>query len=522
VALSPHDLQLLGRTTAATGTGTQILSAPGAYDTLLSTFRTQHVSGVEVLAAGTWNGEVYTVEDLHQLADTYNSGNLGIVSPVKLGHDEDQKLLQEQGWPAAGYITRLWVNGDKLLADFRNVPHLIAELIKVKGYRTVSSEIYFNVLNPATGRRVPRLFKAVALLGGDIPAVNSLREIAALYTRADDAPTTGESVAAVWLAGGAGLGAATTPADFATYTAHTAAYYTAGQPGTPPAAAGTHPPGKSGDPVPSPSSATGSPDAALSDDSDADSAELTTEELSFLDQMRSLVEAMETAVRGRPGVRRLRTFLSASMEQLAAIKPPPKPTPTSTSQEKGHPAMNEQMLALLGLTKDATEAQITAAVQALAEKAKTGTTITPAAGAGDGSHIAALTALIEKQNQTVAALTSQVQSLAGTVQSTQEEAKLSRAEAAVAQAVKDGKVVPATLEWAKKYALENPDGFKAYVESVPAFPLGQEKGKDGEADAGAGGAPAVTAMEKSIAAQLGLSEDKLAASKARNATVHTA
>jgi len=104
---------------------------------------------------------------------------------LKLGHNEMQTLLEADGLPAAGWIENLRKVGSKLVADFVGVPKAIYELIKVGSYRTVSSEIYWNF--GLDGEKYPYLLKAVAILGADIPAVSTLKDIMSLYANGEPA-----------------------------------------------------------------------------------------------------------------------------------------------------------------------------------------------------------------------------------------------------------------------------------------------------------------------------------------------
>ena len=135
---------------------------------------THNAKGVEIFAIGTWNGDTYTVDDLNHMVDAF--GKIGFDPPLKLGHNSEQEeKLMKDGQPALGWIDNLFVQGGKLLADFRDMPKAVFEAIKNKRYRTVSSEIWWNF--PDNGRKFPRVLKAVALLGADIPAVTTLKPI---------------------------------------------------------------------------------------------------------------------------------------------------------------------------------------------------------------------------------------------------------------------------------------------------------------------------------------------------------
>jgi hypothetical protein len=137
------------------------------------------IDGVEIFSAGKWNGDEYTDSDLDDMVNNFSKLK-GRVKPfIKLGHDENQKLLQKDGLPAAGWVTDLKRNGSKLVAKFSNVPKKIHDLIKNKAYGRFSSEIYWNLKNGSDNHK--RVLKGVALLGGDTPAVSNLDDFINLY-----------------------------------------------------------------------------------------------------------------------------------------------------------------------------------------------------------------------------------------------------------------------------------------------------------------------------------------------------
>lgn len=137
------------------------------------------IEGVEIFAAGVWNKDKYTVKDLDSMVSAFEETSANIKPYLKLGHSSDQSLLQNDGFPAAGWIGKLYRNGEKLLADFIDIPSKIFELLSNKAYRKVSSEIYWDI--SVNGKKYPKLLSAVALLGSDMPAVTSLDDILSLY-----------------------------------------------------------------------------------------------------------------------------------------------------------------------------------------------------------------------------------------------------------------------------------------------------------------------------------------------------
>lgn len=140
---------------------------------------TKDISGVEIFSAGVWNGDKYTTGDLDQMVRAFEETSKGYRPFLKLGHNNEQKLLAEDGLPAAGYIGRLYRMGEKLLADFVDIPNKIALLIEKKAYRKVSSEIYLNAF--FNEKQYSHLLGAVALLGADMPGVQNLDDILKMY-----------------------------------------------------------------------------------------------------------------------------------------------------------------------------------------------------------------------------------------------------------------------------------------------------------------------------------------------------
>ncbi len=81
--------------------------------------------------------------------------------------------------PAAGWIGKLYRSGEKLIADFIDIPQKIYQLIENRAYRKVSSEIYMNI--EVNGKKYPKLLGGVALLGADTPGVMNLTDILGMY-----------------------------------------------------------------------------------------------------------------------------------------------------------------------------------------------------------------------------------------------------------------------------------------------------------------------------------------------------
>ena len=140
------------------------------------------INGVEIFQTGKWNGDNYSTQDLQDMVDSFPALKDKLQPYVKLGHGEKQELLAKDELPSAGWIENIYMSGNKLLADIVDVPKVIYELIKNKAYKRISSEIYWN-LKDSSGEVYKRALKAIALLGGETPAVGSLADVQALYTK---------------------------------------------------------------------------------------------------------------------------------------------------------------------------------------------------------------------------------------------------------------------------------------------------------------------------------------------------
>jgi hypothetical protein len=134
------------------------------------------LKGVEIFAAGTWNGDLYSEKDLDSIVSAYDL--MPRRPPLKLGHSETQKFFgQTDGAPALGWVEKVYRNGKKLLADFTKVPDVVANFIRGGNYDRVSAEIYWNFKLPEGDKVLPRALKAVSLLGADMPAITSLQDL---------------------------------------------------------------------------------------------------------------------------------------------------------------------------------------------------------------------------------------------------------------------------------------------------------------------------------------------------------
>lgn len=136
----------------------------------------------EIFASGLWNKDKYSDKDLQELVSNFNSLKDVVKPPAKIGHSESQDYLKKEGLPAAGWVDSLKMVGNKIIATFKDVPKVVKDLIDKRAYKRVSAEIYPKYKNPADGKIYNNVLRAVAFLGAETPAIETLSDIAKLYS----------------------------------------------------------------------------------------------------------------------------------------------------------------------------------------------------------------------------------------------------------------------------------------------------------------------------------------------------
>lgn len=173
------------------------------------------INGVRIFMAGSYRKTVktkdgqdetvifrYEPSDLEDMADSFNTFCVGkdalYETPVVIGHEQNQEILDLTGLPSAGWIRKLWtaeeiVNtpvlpidglvierrtiGSKetfLMAKIGGIPKMAAQWIKDGKYRYVSAEIS-EAGNPPPGVPVQTKFLLrLAILGATPPHVKAL------------------------------------------------------------------------------------------------------------------------------------------------------------------------------------------------------------------------------------------------------------------------------------------------------------------------------------------------------------
>lgn len=131
---------------------------------------------VEIFATGFWN-EAYKINEqtLKGIAKAFNNLKEYHDVPLKIGHNDEQPLTD--GEPAIGWVDKVWVEGNKLFAKFVDMPQIVFNAMQKKLYKHVSVELDTGVEHK--GEDYEYVLSGVALLGADIPAVNTLKDLKA-------------------------------------------------------------------------------------------------------------------------------------------------------------------------------------------------------------------------------------------------------------------------------------------------------------------------------------------------------
>lgn len=164
----------------------------------------QDMQNVEIMRTGTFSpsgaaaGKRVTigVAELDGLVDSFEAlvPGGGFTPVLKLGHADAQRFMgQSTGAPNLGIVAKIFREGEKLLANFSNVPDAVVDLIRQKRFTNVSVEIVPNL--EFGGKTFSQVLTAVALLGAEMPAISGLKDLAAaLFTEVEVTPIKADTV----------------------------------------------------------------------------------------------------------------------------------------------------------------------------------------------------------------------------------------------------------------------------------------------------------------------------------------
>lgn len=132
------------------------------------------ITGVEVCRTGIWNGYPMTEATLDEMVSNFEAG---IIEPwLNLDHNDSftDRVKDALKVVGLGFVSALRRQGDRLIADFKQVPKKIAELIQSGALKKRSIEFYPKWKQG--GSLFANVLRAVSFFGADIPAVNGLSD----------------------------------------------------------------------------------------------------------------------------------------------------------------------------------------------------------------------------------------------------------------------------------------------------------------------------------------------------------
>lgn len=142
--------------------------------------KTAEINNVEILATGKWSGSrkaEVTLKDLEEMVQNFDKK---VVDPwITLDHNDGytNKVKNFLKVASLGWVSKLWTEGNKLMANFKEVPAQIAKLIDAGTLKKRSVE-YYPADTPyrVNGKDYKNLLTAVTFFGAGKPAVNSLAD----------------------------------------------------------------------------------------------------------------------------------------------------------------------------------------------------------------------------------------------------------------------------------------------------------------------------------------------------------
>ncbi|MBI5334735.1 MAG: phage protease [Burkholderiales bacterium] len=232
--------------------------------------------------------------------------------------------------------------------------------------------------------------------------------------------------------------------------------------------------------------------------------------IQFDERTGTVLGVINAALVNTPALLGMAPVSQAAEAALAALS-----AQAAQSQTQEDPSMNllQLLIAALGLKAEATETEALSAIAALKNRAEAQPAIPQAlaaaleikADAPVDTAVASIAALKTRAAggeqstvATIAALQAQVAQLTASRHGEQ-------VEQLVSQALKDGKLVPATAEWARNLGRTDLAALQTFLAAAPALPVATPQ-SGGQAPAGQQAA-ALSAEEQQVCTLLGLSAD---------------
>jgi len=143
------------------------------------------INNVEIFAPGHWfpsngpkEGVSFSLDQVKKLVR--NSIAAGTRAILKIGHSDKQVFQQPGGQPALGVANNFRMRGEKVIADFKNIPSVVHKAIKKGLFKSLSAELGMD-------RKNGIVFTHIALLGAELPAVKNLKDLELYFSEAEEA-----------------------------------------------------------------------------------------------------------------------------------------------------------------------------------------------------------------------------------------------------------------------------------------------------------------------------------------------
>jgi hypothetical protein len=142
---------------------------------------TVEAKGIEILETGRWNGYDVTETDLDLMIKNFKDNLIEPYLNIDHSKKATEQFKEALGAMSLGFVDKLYKKGKKLIADFKQIPKTIAELIKSGALKKKSVE-YYPTYKHANGNTYQSVLQAVTFHGANgVPAVNTLSDFIALY-----------------------------------------------------------------------------------------------------------------------------------------------------------------------------------------------------------------------------------------------------------------------------------------------------------------------------------------------------
>jgi hypothetical protein len=136
---------------------------------------TKELRDVEILRTGKWNGHEWTEAHLDEAVRNFNDKISEAQLLITKDGTHEAERMTLPGGAALGFVSKMWRSGQKLFANFKQIPKKIAELIHDGALKLRSIEAWLDY-ETADDERHGRVIDGVLFFGDQVPAVHGVQE----------------------------------------------------------------------------------------------------------------------------------------------------------------------------------------------------------------------------------------------------------------------------------------------------------------------------------------------------------